>query len=176
MSKKALIHIYCGDGKGKTTCAVGLTVRAAGTGMRVLFVQFLKSTPTGELNSFGLLPNITVLRGKAGTGFTFQMDERALQETYDIHTKNLLTALEAARAGECDMLVLDEIMGALSAGLIDEDLLRSLIDRKPESMELVMTGRNPPAWLLEKADYVSEICKKKHPYDAGIPARKGIEM
>ncbi|HJF56161.1 MAG TPA: cob(I)yrinic acid a,c-diamide adenosyltransferase, partial [Anaerotruncus colihominis] len=76
----------------------------------------------------------------------------------------------------CDLLVLDEVMGALSCQLIDEDLLRSLVEQKPERLELVMTGRNPPDWLIEAADYVSEIKKVKHPYDRGVSARRGIEM
>ena len=168
---KGLIHIYCGDGKGKTTAATGLAVRAAGCGMKVLLVQFLKGQETGELRALAHIPGITVLRGKASEKFTFQMDERELQQTYD-----LLTAVEQARAGACDLLVLDEVMGALSCQLIDEDLLRSLVEQKPERLELVMTGRNPPDWLIEAADYVSEIKKVKHPYDRGVSARRGIEM
>ena len=163
---KGLIHIYCGDGKGKTTAATGLAVRAAGCGMKVLLVQFLKGQETGELRALAHIPGITVLRGKASEKFTFQMDERELQQTYD----------EQARAGACDLLVLDEVMGALSCQLIDEDLLRSLVEQKPERLELVMTGRNPPDWLIDAADYVSEIKKVKHPYDRGVSARRGIEM
>ena len=173
---KGLIHIYCGDGKGKTTAATGLAVRAAGCGMKVLLVQFLKGQETGELRALAHIPGITVLRGKASEKFTFQMDERELQQTYDLNTKNLLTAVEQARAGACDLLVLDEVMGALPCQLIDEDLLRSLVEQKPERLELVMTGRNPPDWLIEAADYVSEIKKVKHPYDRGVSARRGIEM
>lgn len=104
------------------------------------------------------------------------MDERELQQTYDLNTKNLLTAVETARSGECDVLILDEILGTLSCDLIDSDLLRSLIEQKPEPLELVLTGRNPPQWLLDQADYVTEMVKRKHPYDQGIPAREGIEM
>ncbi|MGI5966865.1 MULTISPECIES: cob(I)yrinic acid a,c-diamide adenosyltransferase [Anaerotruncus] len=173
---KGLIHIYCGDGKGKTTAAIGLAARAAGNGMKVAILQFLKGQETGELSSLALIPGITVIRGKASEKFTFQMDERELQQTYDLCTKNLLTALELLRAGQCDLLVLDEILGALSCELVDEDLLRSLIEQKPEQAELVLTGRNPPDWLLEKADYVTEMVKRKHPYDRGVPARRGIEL
>lgn len=94
---KGLIHIYCGDGKGKTTAATGLAVRAAGCGMKVLLVQFLKGQETGELRALANIPGITVLRGKASEKFTFQMDGRELQQTYDLNTKNLLTAVEQAR-------------------------------------------------------------------------------
>ncbi|MCI8650216.1 MAG: cob(I)yrinic acid a,c-diamide adenosyltransferase [Anaerotruncus sp.] len=171
-----LIHIYCGDGKGKTTAAIGLAVRAAGAGKRVLLLQFLKGQPTGELASLAMLPQVTVLRGKMGGKFTFQMGERELQQTYDLQTKNLLTAVETARAGDCDLLILDELFGALSTETVDEDLLRNFIIHKPAALELVLTGRNPPDWLLKAADYVSEICKRKHPYDKGIQARQGIEF
>jgi cob(I)alamin adenosyltransferase len=104
------------------------------------------------------------------------MDERELQQTYDLNSKNLLTAVETAREGKCDLLILDEILGALSCDLIDSDLLRSLVEKKPEALELVLTGRNPPQWLLDHADYVTEMVKRKHPFDQGIPARKGIEL
>lgn len=169
------IHVYCGDGKGKTTAAVGLAVRAAGTGKRVLLVQFLKGRDTGELHSLAQIPEITVLRGKASEKFTFQMNERELQEVYDNQTKNLLTALEEARKGHCDLLILDEIMGALSTETVDEDLLKSLVLYKPEPLELVLTGRNPPDWIVEAADYVTRMEKVKHPYDRGIQARRGVE-
>lgn len=173
---RGLIHIYCGDGKGKTTAAMGLAVRAAGCENQVLIVQFLKGQETGELRSLARIPEITVLRGKASSKFTFQMDERELQQTYDLNSKNLLTAVETAREGKCDLLILDEILGALSCDLIDSDLLRSLVEQKPEALELVLTGRNPPQWLLDHADYVTEMVKRKHPFDQGIPARKGIEL
>ena len=102
--------------------------------------------------------------------------KRELQQTYDENSKLLLSAVEAARAGTCKLLILDEIMGALSTETVDADLLRSLVERKPEELELVLTGRNPPDWLVEAADYVSEIRKQKHPFDRGIPAREGIEL
>lgn len=173
---EGLIHIYCGDGKGKTTAAVGLAVRAAGCGIPVMIVQFLKGKDTGELHALAKIPGITLLRGKASDKFTFQMDERELQQTYDENSKLLLSAVEAARAGDCGLLVLDEIMGALSTETVDADLLYSLVEGKPTGLELVLTGRNPPGWLVAAADYVSEIKKIKHPYDRGIPARRGIEL
>lgn len=144
--------------------------------MKVLILQFLKGKDTSELVSLAKIPQITILRGKQSEKFSFQMNEQELQQAYDMHTKNLLTAVEAARTGEYGMIVLDEVMGTLSCNLIDEDLLKNFVETKPESLELVMTGRNPPEWLVEKADYVSEIMKRKHPFDDGIPARKGIEM
>ena len=173
---RGLIHIYCGDGKGKTTAAIGLAVRAAGRGMPVLIAQFLKGRESGELHALAKIPEITLLRGKAGDKFTFQMDERELQQTYDENSKLLLSVVEAARAGKCKLLILDEIMGSLATETVDADLLRSLVEQKPAGLELVLTGRNPPDWLVEAADYVSEIKKQKHPFDRGIPAREGIEL
>lgn len=173
--QKGLIHIYCGDGKGKTTAAVGLAVRAAGSGLKVTFIQFLKGQMSSELKSFALLPNITLVREKLSPKFSFQMNETELTDTRAAHSRYLEKALELAESGACDLLVLDEVMGALSCGLIDEELLHRLVERKPEQLELVLTGRNPPQWLVEQADYVSEIKKVKHPYDKGIEARNGIE-
>ncbi len=171
-----MVQVYCGDGKGKTTAALGLALRAAGHGRQVLLVQFLKGQPTGELASLARIPEVTVLRGKASEKFTFQMDERELQRTYDLNTKNLLTAQEQVRAKTCDLLILDEIFGALSCELVDEDLLRHLLEGLPEGVELVMTGRNSPQWVLEQADYITEMVCRRHPYERGISAREGIEF
>ena len=170
-----LVHLYCGDGKGKTTAAVGLSVRAAGSGLRVLFVQFLKSRPSGEIAVLSALANVRVLRGKEGTAFSFQMTDEQKRATREMHDRNLAEAVRAAKAGECDLLVLDEAVGALNRGRVDGELLRSLVREKPEALELVLTGRNPPEDLAEMADYVSEIRKVKHPFDRGIGARTGIE-
>lgn len=171
-----MVQVYCGDGKGKTTAALGLCLRAAGHGKRVLLVQFLKGQPTGELASLARIPEVTVLRGKASEKFTFQMDERELQQTYDLNTKNLLTVQEQVRAGDYSLVVLDEIFAALSCELVDEDLLRHLLEGLPEAVELVLTGRNPPDWVLERADYITEMVCRRHPYDRGISAREGIEF
>ena len=171
-----MVQVYCGDGKGKTTAALGLCLRAAGHGKRVLLVQFLKGQPTGELASLAHIPEVTVLRGKASEKFTFQMDERELQQTYDLNTKNLLTVQEQVRVGDYSLVVLDEIFAALSCELVDEDLLRHLLEGLPEAVELVLTGRNPPDWVLERADYITEMVCRRHPYDRGISAREGIEF
>ena len=170
-----LVHLYCGDGKGKTTAAVGLSVRAAGSGLRVLFVQFLKSRPSGEIAVLSALANVRVLRGKEGTAFSFQMTDEQKRATREMHDRNLAEAARAAKPGDCYLLVLEEGVGALNRGLVDGELLRSLVREKPEALELVLTGRNPPEDLAEMADYVSEIRKVKHPFDRGIGARTGIE-
>ena len=170
-----MIHLYYGEGKGKTTAALGLTIRALGSGFRVVFVQFLKNQSTGELSVLERLPGLTVLRGKEGSGFSFTMTEEERERTRSLHTENLKTAIELAASGNCDMLVLDEAIGAYGRELIDKELLEDFVRNKPKTLELILTGRNPAQWMIECADYASEIRKVKHPYDRGIPARTGIE-
>ncbi|WP_307761392.1 cob(I)yrinic acid a,c-diamide adenosyltransferase [uncultured Phascolarctobacterium sp.] len=173
--EQGLIHIYCGNGKGKTTACLGLTIRCAGHGNKVLFVQFLKSRPTGELNSLELLPNIEVLRGKETKKFTFQMTAEEKQEVLREH-EQLFTRIKTKLTQEnVQLLVLDEIIGACNTGVFDENQLLDFLKTKPQRLEVVLSGRDPSPELLELADYVSEICKRKHPFDKGIPARSGIE-
>lgn len=170
-----MIHLYYGDGKGKTTAALGLTIRAVGSGFKVVFVQFLKNQATGELAVLDGLQGVAVLRGKEGSGFSFSMTEEEREKTKLLHTENLKTAIELAASGKCDMLVLDEAASAYARDLIDRKLLEEFVWNKPEGVELVLTGRNPAEWMIDCADYVSEIKKIRHPYDRGIPARTGIE-
>ncbi len=175
MSTQGLIHIYCGDGKGKTTAALGLALRCAGSGKRVYFLQFLKGSPTSELAILNQIPQITVQRNSKDFGFSFSMTPKEKQAVSHMHNENLKAAMLACQQGAYELLVLDECMGALSTGLLDADLLREFIPQKPPALELVMTGRNPPEDLVAIADYVSEIKKIKHPYDRGISARCGFD-
>lgn len=170
-----LIHIYCGEGKGKTTCSVGLTVRAAGYGLNVLFMQFLKSGNSSELKVLKSLPNVTVVGTKPIKKFSFQMTEEELKETREINGQQFKEMCEMLKDGKYDMLVLDESLGSIEAGLLDEELIVDFLRNKPEHLEVVLTGRYPTDDLVELADYVSRIDKVKHPYDQGIPARAGIE-
>lgn len=170
---KGLVHIYFGDGKGKTTAAMGLAVRAAGSGFNVLILQFLKNGKTGELASLKRLENVTVIRGKGGMKFVCNMSEKEKKEALRIHTENLKEAMEQAE--NYQMVILDEALGACACGLLDHNLLCGFLDNKPEGLEVVLTGRNPSQELLDRADYISEIKKLRHPYDKGVLARKGIE-
>ncbi|MDR2397828.1 MAG: cob(I)yrinic acid a,c-diamide adenosyltransferase [Spirochaetaceae bacterium] len=172
-----LIHLYIGNGKGKTTAAVGLSVRAAGRDKQVLFAQFLKSTATGEIPALEKL-GIRVVRSSQALGFTHQMNEETKAQCSQEQGKILHTVLEALAQADgkaLDLVVLDEVLDALNTRMLAEDSLRSLITGRPPELELVLTGRNPPTWLVAVADYVSEVTKIKHPYDRGIPARIGIE-
>jgi cob(I)alamin adenosyltransferase len=166
-----MIHVYTGDGKGKTTAALGLAIRAAGRGKKVVIVQFMKGADTGELHSLALLPGITALRNKKQHGFFNRVDA----ETQSRITEDNNSSLEQALGLPWDMLILDEVFSAYSAGALDRKTIDSLVVEKNENRELVLTGRNPPRHIIEAADYVSEIRKIKHPYDLGAPAREGIE-
>ena len=170
-----LIHIYCGDGKGKTTAAVGLAVRCAGRGNKVLLVQFLKSRDSGELYSLAKLPDIEIMRGKESKKFTFQMNEEEKHALLIEHNKMFEQVLAKIKNGGYSLLILDEVIGALNAKVFEMPKLIEFLRHKPENLEVVLTGRNPAPELVEIADHVSEMRKVKHPMDKGIMAREGIE-
>lgn len=166
-----MIHIYCGDGKGKTTAAIGLALRMAGNGKRVRVLQFLKGSESGEIT---YLQNSEIETGrlKKDCGFYWDMSDEEKSEVTKRHNELLHQAL--SELDRLDMLVLDEIFAAFNCGLVDKKLIKSVVE-SCKNTELVMTGRNPDAYFMEKADYISEIKKIKHPFDKGVAARKGIE-
>lgn len=172
---KGLVHLYCGDGKGKTTAAMGLALRAAGHGQKVLIVQFLKGRPSGEVNALQQVPGITLMRDKASRKFSWQMDEGEKAAVRQKNAEMLAAAVDEAAHAACDLLILDETIGACGIGLLAEDEVLDFIKHKPDKLELVLTGRNPSQKMLDAADYVTEMRKIKHPFDQGIPARKGVE-
>ena len=177
MSQKGLIHIYYGDGKGKTTAALGLAIRAAGCGKNVVIVEFIKNWACGEHNSIPQISNIKLFRGKAAGGkFIHEMSEEEKQETKASQDECLKNALEQVETGQCDVLILDEAIDANELGMLDAALLEALINNKPDTLELVLTGHKPDARILERADYVTEMIKRKHPFDEGVNARQGIEF
>ena len=171
---KGLLHIYCGKGKGKTTAAVGLSVRAAGAGKSVLFVQFFKNGMSSELEMLKLLPKVKTLTNQKPVNFFLKMNDEQKREASEIYSELLDNALSMAE--DYDVLVLDEIISTCHYGIVDEAKLRSFIENRPEEMEVILTGRNPSEKLMELADYITEMTKIKHPYDKDIPARKGIEF
>ena len=175
--KKGLIHFYYGNGKGKTTAALGLALRAAGCNKNVVIVQFLKDWRCGELQSLSYLPNVCVLRGKSSGGnFVFEMTDKEKEETKSIHNNNLKKALEIQKERQCELLVLDEVVDAYNLGLLDTALFEDLLENKPVELELILTGHELNEFVCEQADYVTNMQKIKHPFDAGVPARKGIEF
>ena len=170
-----LVHIYCGNGKGKTTASVGAAVRAAGNGKTVLIKRFLKNDHSGEVEVLKQIPGITVLPCTRQFGFSWKMSSQEKEEAKEYYGKELEKAWKMALDQEIDMLVLDEAVGACTLGFIEEERLLELIGSKPEKLEVILTGRNPSETLLAAADYVTEMVMRAHPYTRGIPARKGIE-
>ncbi|MBQ7298227.1 MAG: cob(I)yrinic acid a,c-diamide adenosyltransferase [Clostridia bacterium] len=168
-----MIHLYCGDGKGKTTAAVGLAVRAAGSGMRVLFVQFFKSGSSSEVEVLASVNGIETCHPTLHYG-RFKTMTNDQKTNICTHYGELLNDI-IRRADRYDLIVLDEVVSACSYGMIDADSLTEFLRMEGTRREIVLTGRNPLSELIELADYVTEMQKIKHPFDGGITARKGIE-
>ena len=168
-----MIHIYCGDGKGKTTAALGLICRHVGTGGKAVLAQFLKSLPTGELVTLEKL-GVPVYRNELPHGFFPNMNEEMKSRVHEMHDQTLAEVTRLARTNACTLLVLDELCAALSLGLIDREKVLSLLDDHGNA-ELVITGRDPEEALTSRADYITEMKLVKHPYEKGVLARKGIE-
>lgn len=168
-----MIHIYTGSGKGKTTAAAGLAVRALGAGLRVCFFQFLKNGSSSE---------IKVLRDagadvhfcKECNKFTFAMTPEEREKVKLAHDRQLNDIKQLIVSGDADLIVLDEIFAAYNSNILDRRIARDIVSCAGET-ELVLTGRSPSRFFRERADYISSISAVKHPYTKGIPARKGIE-
>lgn len=172
---KGCLHIYCGDGKGKTTASVGLSVRAAGNGMKVLFCQCMKDGTSSEVEMLQKL-GITYRCCAERFGFFWTMTEEKKKAAAKAYTRLFQEVTEKAVKEEYDLLVIDEFMSAYNHGLIDQKTALDFLLNRPEKLEMVLTGRDPGEELLRLADYVTEMRKVKHPFDEGIPARKGIEL
>lgn len=170
-----LIHIYYGTGKGKTTTGMGLVMRAAGFGYRVLIYQFMKNNRTSERKILEKIPNVTIINGLDQEKFSFQMTEEEKAERRKFYNERLRMVTETAVKEDYDVLFLDEAIYTISAGLLDEEALLRFLREKPEKLEVILTGNTPDEDLIRAADYVSEIRKIKHPYDRGQAARDGIE-
>lgn len=164
-----MLHLYWGNGKGKTTAAMGLALRALGHGRRVVIVQFLKDGTSGE---------IAPLRAAGATvyacpnaKFTWLMDEADKAAAREASAR----ALGRALAEPFDLLVLDEACAALKSGILDEALLRRAVAFAKNGREVVLTGRDPAPWLQDAADYSTEMRAHRHPYADGVAAREGVE-
>jgi cob(I)alamin adenosyltransferase len=172
--QKRLVQVYTGDGKGKTCTAMGMAVRALGRGWKVLAIQFLKP-PDGSGETLFLKRAERFTAMQFGTA-DFVFRDRIGPEVRRIAEDGMAAAEQNVRNGEWDMVILDEILLAVDFGLIEADRVRSLMTDKPDSVELVLTGRNAPRILIESADLVSEVREIKHPCGLGVKARKGIEF
>ncbi len=168
--RAGLVHLYCGDGKGKTTAAVGLALRALGHGCKVTVVEFLKDGTSGEV---GPLADLGAAVYASGTkGFVCQMSDDQKAEVRLAQTEHLKAALEL----ESDLLVLDEACAAWNLDAVDRDLLKKAVLERPLSCEVVLTGRDPADWMVDAADYITEMRAVRHPYERGLQAREGVEF
>ena len=167
------IHIYCGDGKGKTTAALGLALRAAGRGRQVLISRFLKTDDSGEVPVLRSIPGIQLMPCRKTFGFTFQMSREEKEEAGRYYTEQFREACRLA--ADADLLSLDEILGVCNGGLVDKKLVNRFLKERPERLEVVLTGRNPWEEIFDAADYITEMRAVRHPYEKGIGAREGIE-
>lgn len=172
-SRKGLVQIFTGDGKGKTTAALGVVIRALGHGLRVFIAVFMKGDyPYGEWEALAKFPNIKIAR----FGFrTFTDPAHVKPEEKEQARRALAAAREAMLSGNYDLVILDEVNIATAWKLVELDEVVKLIQDKPPNVELVLTGRQADKKLIELADLVTECIKIKHPYDRGIKARAGIE-
>ncbi len=176
MTETGLIHVYYGDGKGKTTCGMGLCCRAAGAGLRVLVFQFMKDGRGNERQFLEKDPNIVFAGNRRSVCFSFQMSGPQKEEERAYYRKMAAAIRERLRQEPFDVLFLDEALYAVSCGLLEESVLTDLLDNRPERLEVILTGGTLPEAIRERADYLSRISKEKHPYDRGIGARNGIEF
>lgn len=171
-----MIHIYYGDGKGKTTAAVGLAVRAAGSKMKVMFVQFLKSEFSGERNVLAQLENVTLTECPDELKFTYEMTEAEKQQASALFRGVFERSAASALSERYDMIVLDEVFDLMNEGMLGEAEVLEFITNAPNSIEIVMTGHDPTQRFLDEADYITEMKKIRHPYDKGMTGRIGIEF
>lgn len=170
MIERGLLHLYWGDGKGKTTAAMGLALRALGSGKRVVIVQFLKGGKSGEIPLLEQL-GAKIYRGKAGQKFVFQMNDAEKAATRELQNANL----RAAQQEPAELLILDEAGSAWELDMVDKELLKAVVLERPAEQECVLTAHGAPDWMLEAADYSTEMKCHRHPYQKGVAAREGIE-
>ena len=172
-SSSGLVEIFTGDGKGKTSAALGVVLRALGHGLRVHIIYFMKGEyPYGERNTLALLPDVTF----QSFGFTEFCDPANVTEPEKEQARQgLEAARQAITGGDYDLVVLDEINVAVAWKLLDIDDVLRLIEKKPERVELILTGRHADQRLIERADLVTEMVEIKHPFHKGIKARRGID-
>ena len=170
--KKGLVQIYTGNGKGKTTAAFGLALRAAGAGLKVYILQFIKGKAYSEMKVIKKIKNIKI--EQCGKGCFIQ--KKPSKADMEYAQKGLTKAKNKIMSGKYDVIILDEANIALRLGLIETKDIIVIIKQKPRFVELVLTGRHCPRALLKRADLVTEMKEIKHPYRRGIKARRGIEF
>lgn len=171
--EKGLIHIYTGPGKGKTTAALGLGLRAAGAGLKVHMIQFMKGRRYSEIDSVKLLPNFTIVQHGRDE---FVSKEKPAKIDIELAKKGFSHAKDVVNNGKYDLVILDELNVVVDYNLIPLKDVIKLIEGKPEKLELILTGRDAHPDLVKVSDVVTEMLEIKHPYQQGILARKGIDF
>ena len=172
--KQGFVQIYTGNGKGKSTAAIGQAVRAAGFGLRTYIAQFMKEYPYNELNSLKKLSEWITIEQFGGDEFVYKKELPGKDEL-EKASKGLQTARNKMLSGEYDLIILDEAIVAIYFKLIETKELIDFIKAKPENVELILTGRYCPSELIDAADLVTEMEEVKHYYQKGITSRRGIE-
>lgn len=172
--ENGLIHLYVGDGKGKTTAALGLAMRALGAGEKIFFAQFLKGRESSEIVILKRL-GIDVIRTDGITKFSKDMNEEEKKTAKALCQKCLEQIEEAVNSNKYGLIVCDEVVDAINLGFIDTDEFLSIINKRKSNTEIVMTGRNPNDKIVDAADYLTVMSALKHPYRKGIKGRLGIE-
>ncbi len=170
--ERGYVHVYTGDGKGKTTAALGLALRAVGAGVRVFIAQFAKGEACGEHAALERFADLITLRRYGRGSF---LGERPTEEDMKLAARGLDEARDAVASGEYPLVILDEANFAASRGLLAVDDLLDLMDNRPSGVELVLTGRRADPRLIDRADLVTEMRNVKHYHARGVVARKGIE-
>ncbi|HRI47869.1 MAG TPA: cob(I)yrinic acid a,c-diamide adenosyltransferase [Ignavibacteriaceae bacterium] len=172
--EKGFIQVYTGNGKGKSTAAIGQAIRAAGHGLRTLIVQFMKEYPYGEVETLNKLSEFITIEQYCGDDFVLKKTLPPQSELDKV--KKAFKRIESAfQHGEYDLVILDEICVSIYFKLVETSAVIELIQKKPEHIELIMTGRYCPQEIIEIADLVTEMKEVKHYYSEGVLARKGIE-
>ncbi len=170
--ERGYIQVYTGNGKGKTTAALGLALRAAGAGARVFIAQFIKGRPTAELAALQRFSDLITIK-QYGRG-RFIVDEPD-PEDIEAARQGLEEAEKAIASGEYSLIILDEANVAVDLGLFSAEALLAVVEAKPDQAEIVITGRNAPERIIERADLVTEMREVKHYCTQGVTARSGIE-
>ncbi|MDH4157223.1 MAG: cob(I)yrinic acid a,c-diamide adenosyltransferase [candidate division Zixibacteria bacterium] len=173
---QGLLVVYTGNGKGKTTAALGMCVRAVGYNWKICVIQFVKgSWKYGEIKGIKRLePNVEL--SIVGEGFVGILDDdKEFSEHQEAARQGITRAIEKIRSGEYQLVILDELSVALDLGLVTREEVTALLEARPPTLHLVVTGRGAPDWLVDRADLVTEMKEVKHPYQQGMLAQKGID-
>lgn len=175
--EKGLVQVYTGDGKGKTTAAIGQGIRAYGNGLKVYMLQFLKGGETGELSTIDELgENFKIFRFERPKDFTWNLTKEELDELRGEIRNGYNFILDVIKDNKCDLLIIDEVMAVLSNEFLTVEEVLYILDNKPNNMEIILTGRNVPKEIIDKSNLVTEMKCIKHYFEEGVEARKGIEF